>query len=194
MKLHVIAIAYEKPVELRMLCDSFLRQTDHRWQLNIVHDGPPSTDLSTEMALYDDKRINFFSTEARAGNWGNSHRKSYLANLKGEIDDYILLTNDDNVYVPRFVEFMLGSGNMDTGMIYCNTVHSHLTYSGQISELKVSKVDGGALIVSLPLAQEVGYKHDEGHADGLYAEECKKLCIKKALKIIHINKFLFIHN
>lgn len=194
MKLHVIAVAYQKPVELRMLCDSFIRQTYDHWELIIVHDGPPPAAILDVISLYDDPRINLLNSDERLGNWGNANRRTYLASLQGDVDDYVLLTNDDNVYVPRYVEFMLKEGSMDTGIIYCNTVHSHLTYSGQISELKVGKIDVGALIVSLPLAQEVGYVHDVGHADGLYAEECKKLCIKKSLKIVHINKFLFIHN
>jgi hypothetical protein len=143
---------------------------------------------------YADARISFVSSPERVQKWGNPLRRFHLGTLQGEIDDYVLITNHDNYYVPRYVEFMLASGNMDTGIIYCNTVHSHLTYSGQISELKVGKIDGGALIVSLPMAQAVGYKNNTGHADGLYARACKNEAVKRGLKTVHINKYLFIHN
>jgi hypothetical protein len=194
MKLHVICIAYEQPIPLRMLCDSFLLQTDHRWDLQVIHDGPPSPEIIQVMENYNDSRIHFIYSPERVQHWGNPLRRSHLANLDAEIDDYVLLTNHDNIYVPRFVEFMLGRANMDTGIVFCNTVHNHLTYSGQVSELKVGKVDGGALIVLASLAKEVGYKHDVGHADGLYARGCRLACVKKSLNIVHINKFLFIHN
>jgi hypothetical protein len=177
-----------------MFCDSFLLQTDHRWDLTVVHDGPSSDEEKKTFALYSDPGIKFVDSEKRVQNWGNPLRRVYLNNLKGEIDDYVLITNHDNVYVPRFVEFMLGSANMDTGIVFCNTIHNHLTYSGQISKIGVGKIDGGALIVSLPLAQEASYKNNTGHADGLYALACRRLCIKKGLRIVHINKFLFIHN
>ncbi len=194
MKLHVLCIAYEQPIALRMLCDSFLLQTDHRWELTVIHDGPPSNEEKKTFDLYTDPRIKFIINPVNTGHWGNSLRKIHLATIEGEIDDYVLITNHDNVYVPRFVEFMLERANMDTGIIFCNTVHNHLAYRGQVSELRVGRIDGGALIVSLPLAQSVGYKYNVGHADGLYARGCKNECVKRGLNIDHINKYLFIHN
>jgi GT2 family glycosyltransferase len=194
MKLHVLCIAYQRPVQLRMLIDSFVLQTDHRWDLHVIHDGPPSENILKVMDLHGDPRIRLEYDNVQVGNIGHSLRRSKLQALRGEIDDYVLITNDDNVYVPRFVEFMLQYANMDTGIIYCNTVHSNLVYRGQISELRVNHIDMGAFIVQLPLAQEVGFNSTLPHADGIFARQCKQACIKKGLIYLHVNKFLFIHN
>lgn len=196
MKIHILCFAYEAPLPLRVLCDSVLLQTDPRWVLHVIHDGPPSDAILKVMDLpeYADERVHFVSNPVNTGHWGNLLRRKYLEELEADIDDYVLLTNHDNYYVPRFVEFMLSAGNPDTAIIYCNTVHNHLTYSGQVSELKVGKVDSGAFIVNVPLAKEVGYKHNVGHADGIFARRCRIATIKKGLRITHINKFLFVHN
>jgi hypothetical protein len=194
MTLRVIAIAYEQPVALRMLIDSFLLQTDERWRLTVVHDGPPSADMLKTFSLYSDPRIRFLFSQVRLQSYGNDHRREYLQKIEGGADDYVLITNQDNVYVPRFVELMLQQAKITVGMIYCNTVHNHLVYKGQVSEIAVGKIDGGCIIVSLPLAKAVGYRHNVGHADGLYAEECRDRCVEEALEIIHVNRFLFIHN
>jgi hypothetical protein len=80
------------------------------------------------------------------------------------------------------------------GMIYCDFLHHSLEYINMISVPKVNCIDMGAFIVELKLAQEVGFVHDVGWADGLFAEECNAKSLERGLKSIHVNKTLFIHN
>lgn len=197
MKLHIIVIAYERPVPMRILIDCFLSQyTKYEWDMIIIHDGPASQAVKDVMKLYrDDKRILFIDTDVRVGNWGHENRREMLQLQEGAPDDFVLITNDDNYYVPKFVQmFMDEAVKPRTGMVYCDFLHHNFVYDVLVSRPKVNYMDMGAFIVNLPLAKEVGFVHNVPHSDGLYAEECAAKCIQKGLKVTKIPKPLFVHN
>jgi hypothetical protein len=194
--LHVIAIAWEKPVWLRAFIDSFICQTDQDWIMTIFHDGPPSLEVQRVAGLYRyDSRIAFHATDNRRGNWGHDNRREGLAMLSGEKNDFVLITNADNYYVSTFVECMMKEAvKPRVGMVYCDFLHHTLEYINMISQPKLNFIDMGAFIVNLPLAQEIGFIHMEPAADGMYCEECDALIKKRGMLSVHINKTLFIHN
>ena len=72
--LHVICIAYNKPIHLRLLIDSFILQTCPNWKLHIVHDGPSIPAILHIITLYNDQRIEFMATSERRGNHGYPQR------------------------------------------------------------------------------------------------------------------------
>lgn len=193
MTLHVIAVAYDRPIELRVLIDSFLRQTDPLWKLYIMYDGPAPKKICEIMGLYDDERIYFYASVKRNGMYGHPNRRRMLDKLDGDDMDYVLLTNDDNIYVPLYVEYMLQKCSRTVGIVSCNTVHSHFAYNIHESRLKRSHIDMGAFIVKLPVAKAVGFTHIDYDADGMYAEECTALCLANRYELVHIPKPLFIH-
>lgn len=194
MKLHVICVAYERPVHLRGLIASFLLQTNPNWELNIIHDGKASQSVRDAISLYNDDRIRFFESEQRNQCYGHPNRKMMLQKLKGVAEDFLLMTNDDNYYVPVFVEYMLAQCNHTIGMVYCDTIHSHFGYGYLHTLIKVNNIDMGSFIVNLYLAQNNGFNHVIWTADGLFAEECAERCKKQGLRIVYIPKPLFIHN
>jgi hypothetical protein len=98
------------------------------------------------------------------------------------------------MYVPVFVEKMLDVVKHNTGIVYCNTVHSHMQYDVHLSELKENFIDIGAFIVRADAAKKTGFNHDHFSADGRYAEECVGTCRAMGLQIIKIHKPYFIHN
>jgi hypothetical protein len=144
---------------------------------------------------FHDPRINFYNSEVRFGCYGHINRRMFLEGIRGDADDFVLITNCDNYYIPPFAEYMLREAKGDVGIVYCNTIHSHQDWNIQVSRLKLSDIDMGAFIVRLPVAQEVGFRHvTYPAADGLYAEECAAKCMEKNLRAVHINKVMFIHN
>ena len=199
MKLHVIVIAYNRPIALRGLIDSFLLQINPHWILTVVHDGPASDAVKKTMSLYkNDNRICWIDTDARQGNYGHENRKKMLQMLTGDPDDFVLITNDDNYYVPCFVEYcfleIINSKVQKVGMVYCDFIH-HTTGWEVIQAMPMTNyIDMGAYIVNLKIAQEVGFVHDVPYADGLFAEECDALCRSRRLRVVHIPKVLFVHN
>lgn len=193
MKIVVIAAAYEKPIHLRGQIDSFILQTDTNWEIRIIHDGRSSEEMRSMISLYDDPRVIFIETKQRTGLWGHPNRRWALEELP-ESEDYVLITNDDNYYVPRFVEFFREQCDEDVGIVYCDTVHSYLNYDVMKSEMRASYIDSGAFIVRMDIAKKVGFIHVHEQADGRYAERCATECLNRSLKIVYISRPLFIHN
>lgn len=193
MKLQVLCVAYGRSIELMELCISFLRQTNPNWELTIMYDGPVPKQIQDVMALFGDERIHFTHSETRNGLWGHPNRKTLLEALKCDSEDFVLLTNDDNVYVPVFVNVMLGA-TKDSGIVMCDTLHSYTGYLPHVSELRECGIDMGAFIVRSDIAKEVGFNHTHFSADGKYAEECGAKCKELGLEIKHVRHLLFIHN
>lgn len=198
MKLYVIVIAYKRSIALRGLIDSFVMQINPHWILTMVHDGPAPEDVQDTMKLYDnDKRICWFDTEKQPGDYGHANRRAMLRMLEGDTDDFVLITNDDNYYVPGFVEYVFRevvNSRQKVGMVYCDFLHHRFEWDVVNALPKLNHIDMGAFVVRLSLAQEVGFIHNEPHADGLFAEECDAACKNKRLRVIHIPKVLFVHN
>lgn len=205
--LHIITVAYERPVHLRILVDSFLVQTCPDWKMYIIHDGPASREeLRTVSFYHDDKRIEWYTSAKRyhskeTPNYGHPNRRAMLQQIKGKPDDFVLITNDDNYYVPKFIEYFMEMAKPDVGFIYCDTV-TRIAYPDQITldykmlftKIRRSCIDMGSFIVRLDVAQETGFNFDTFDADGIYAEQCNETRAKKGLRAVYIAKPLFVHN
>jgi len=194
MKLIVIAVAYDRTIWLRSMVDSWLLQTRQDWELHIIYDGPSPQKVKDIMSIYDDPRIRFYESPERYGRYGHPNRRAMLQAVQCDPKDFILMTNDDNFYVCKFWEFMGGAIKSNTGIVYCDTVHSHFNYDINRSELRENGIDMGAFIVRAEIAKSTGFNHDHFSADGTYAEECARNCHNRGASIVKINKALFIHN
>ena len=192
-KIHVLVVAYERDISLGILISSFILQTNPNWVLYIVHDGKAPKKVMKIINSYSDHRVMFIETDKHNGHHGHINRGIYLQKLP-TCDDFVLLTNDDNYYVPEFVERMLYEASNDIGIVYCDTVHSHYEYNTNFSVLRENGIDMGAFIVRLDIAKKVGFNYTHFSADGKYAEECHKECTRNNLRVIRIPKCLFVHN
>jgi hypothetical protein len=139
-------------------------------------------------------KIFYQETPTLMGEFGHPNRRMMLQNLAGACDDYVLITNDDNYYVPAFVEYFLKEAKSDVGMLYCNTIHSYIKYDIMFTRVKECFIDMGCFVVRSDVAKAVGFNQTNHSADGVYAEACARYCQEHRLKIIYIDKSLFIHN
>jgi hypothetical protein len=194
MTLHVICAAYQRVIPLRILIDSFLVQTNPNWLLTIIHDGemPPGVKEISEQ--YNDERITFGYTGKRNGFSGFGNRDMILKNISGEEGDFVMSTNDDNYYMPTFVECFLNECKPGVGIVYCNMIHSHFNYSILNTVLQRFYIDMGAFAVKLPLAKKIGITYRDDTADGRFAEACLAECNATGLKTVKIEKILYVHN
>jgi hypothetical protein len=177
------------------MIDNFLLQTCENWKLTIVYDGPAPQSIKDVMRLsLHDNRVNFIQTPERTQCYGHLNRKKYLQEIKGESKDFVLITNEDNIYVDAFVELFLKEYKSNVGLICCNTVHSYMGYNVLNTQIKENFIDMGSFIVKLDVAQHVGFNHTHVSADGRYAVECLAECQKRGLIAVKINKPLFIHS
>jgi len=193
--LHVICVAFHRPTPLKILIGSFIVQTNPDWILHIVHDGAAPQQIYEAINSYSDPRIQFECTPQVNGHWGHPNRGAMLRKLTLNHRDYVLITNDDNYYVPIFVEeFFKECRKPCTGFVYCDTLHSYQKYDVLKTELKENHIDMGSFIVRLDVARKVGFKHRHFSADGTYAIECVAYCIKRQFFVRYIPKCFFIHN
>ncbi len=189
----VIMVAYQRIVPLRIAVDSFLNQTDDRWELHVIHDGPAPGEITDCMITR--QRVHFMATDVVHGKWGHPNRRSMLERIEADASDYILITNDDNYYIPKYVELIQQHMKPGVGMIYYNTLHSYFNYTVHTSQLKVGRIDMGAFVVRADVAKAVGFKHDKEVADGMYCEECAAYCTDHGLLMTYIPGIVpFIHN
>jgi hypothetical protein len=194
MILHVIVTVFQRTLPLSRLIHDFLLQTRGDWIMHIIHDGPASQELIDMVNSYRDSRINFTATKEINGYWGFPNRNLALKNLALNHRDFVLITNDDNMYIPKFMEYFLKETKRETvGFIYCNIIHSYQNYDILYTEIKQDLIDMGSFIVKLDIAKRVIFKNYEA-ADGAYAVACANYCRARKLEIVKINKALFIHN
>ncbi|MDD5006560.1 MAG: glycosyltransferase family A protein [Candidatus Omnitrophica bacterium] len=193
MKLYVIVTVFNRYEPLAILIRLFKIQSNPNWQMIVAHDGPAIQEVRDVVAQHSDLRISLYEHPKTLGKWGFLLRRYMLEQLQADPNDFVLFTNDDNIYIPKYVEYMLKECVADVGMVYCDTIHSHLNYATLFAQLKVNFVDMGSFITKIGIAKEVGFRHDVFESDGLFAEECAMRCAEKGLRAVYINKSLFIH-
>lgn len=192
--IHCICVAYQRPIRMEILIRSFIVQTDRRWMLHIVYDGQvPGSILDIIQPLMKDKRIRFYSSEERYEKYGHPNRRVMLQKITTKTGDFILMTNDDNYYTPRFIEYFLKTVKPNVGMVYCNTLRN-FEYEVHNSVIGSGGIDMGAFMVREDIAKRTGFNHETVCADGIYAHECFQECKKRNLIAVKIEKPLFIHN
>ena len=192
-KLHILCVAYGRPIHLMNICGQFLVQTSPNWELTVMYDGPIPLKVQKSMDIFNDKRIHFKSSGKRTGVWGHLNRKRMIKELKADDNDFVLLTNEDNMYVPIFVESMLNVANGNTGFVMCNVLHSYIGYDVMETKLKENYIDMGSFAIRVDIAKKIGFNHVNFSADGRYAEDCAKYCSENKIEIIHIKTPIFIH-
>jgi hypothetical protein len=179
---------------LMCLAYSFLAQSYPRWQLRVVHDGPPSEPAAAvlEQLRKLDKRIRVDVTPERQKQFGHPHRQGAIERLIGEGCEWIGLTNDDNYYVPAYLEAMLGAAldKPPADMIYCDLVHSHKMWRPVATAPARGKLDLGAFLVRAALCRRIRFDNFGFAGDGDYIGR-----MARTAKVIRkLPGTLFVHN
>ena len=193
-KVRILISSYlNKPYEnrintLKCLIYSLLSQTHQNFEILIHHDGPLEDKNLKEKIESIDDRISFIETEERKNKWG-FHERHALA-VKDDNADYILFTNDDNYYVPIFLQHFINIlTTKNSELAYCNLIHNERSYGVIDAFPEIGYVDLGCFITSLRLIKETSWDSFAKEADGIYF---KKLASKT--NAIKINNILFVHN
>jgi hypothetical protein len=202
--IEIIAVTYGHGFQLKCFIDSIRSQTDTRWCLHIIHDGPGKAfdnlkeDLSSNGYL-DDDRIVLTATKTRSKEWGHPLREYGLRNRISEAP-YITITNCDNYYLPVWVSEITRFQNKD--FIYWDCVHSHKSKAPCFdrpcgsallnSKLQRGGIDMGCVAVNSNIATKVGFPFRAHQADWQFFESCLKDI--QPDKVEKISKILFVHN
>jgi glycosyltransferase involved in cell wall biosynthesis len=197
--IEVICVAYKREGPLKVLVQSFLNQTAANWKLSVLHDGPDNgvREVMKPFLRERPKQIAYRAGKQRHNDWGHTLRDEGLRNATS---DYVLLTNDDNYYVPKFVELVteaIVGSNAD--VILYDMVHSHErpggrplpAYSYFQTAFRRFEIDIGAAVVRTSLARAVGFRDRTHDGDATYFED---LSHAANLLICKIDRVLFVHN
>ncbi len=200
----VIAVAFDRLNEIKVFVQSWINQTEKNWKLTIIHDGHNSDFMSLMESYHkiDPNRITFYCTEKRFNDYGHSLREIGLKNLEG---DFVLITNADNYFIPKAVEFLNRAivetkGEVDVVMF--DMIHSHNRpgnrdlppYSFFQVKYKRNSIDISSAIVKNNLAAKVGFRDKSLAGDATYFEDIFKSKYPEKLKCLKIPRVLFVHN
>jgi len=192
-KIRICISAYlngsDKKIEAAFTCvHSFLCQTYDNYEIYIHHDGPLNdVGLADKFRSLSDK-ITFIDNLEHKGHWGFYHRHN--VSMMEPHADWVLFTNEDNYYVPVFLERMIMTAkNHNTKMVYCDSVHSHFGYSVLNSSVKIDFIDMGSFISHMDLIKTTQWTDFTANSDGIYAEK-----IGGKTNPIKVEGVLFVHN
>lgn len=200
----MVCVAYKRYAQIPVLIHSMLCQSLHNWKLHIIHDGYDE-EMDNLLRPYHEKHpeIRYEFTPTRHNDYGHTLREIGIHKADTE---YLLITNDDNYYVPEFLKLMFRE--IDThqlDMVLCDMVHSHLKmgegakryaadqYGFLSTRPKKFGVDIGCFIVRTQLAKQVGFADKSFIGDGTFVEDLIAAG-GESMKIGKINKVLFVHN
>lgn len=175
------------------LIDSFAAQTYHDWKMLIVHDGPaPSGEAQGVLRGAErDKRVVATETEFREQKFGHPHRQMAIDRLIESGCEWIGLTNQDNYYMPVYLEWMLHEVTKTKAkFVYCDMVHSHKLWKPVTTEIKRGKIDLGCFLVHRDVAKKIRFDQTHFAADWDYIARVKA----EAKKVAKVHATLFAHN
>ncbi len=199
--IEIIAVAYQRYGELRVFVQSILNQTAGNWRLQVIHDGPDEhfDRIMAGHAAEAEGRIAYSHSATRFNDYGHSLREIGLARAEG---DYVLITNADNYYIPRFVEFCTKAvADTSADIVMYDMVHSHENpglrklpaYSYFQTEYSINNIDMGAAIVRRTIAQQAGFADKSYAADAVYFEKVA-MVKKEQTRLCKINRVMLVHN
>ncbi len=202
-ELTIVCVAYKRYRNLPVLIHSLLAQTLQNFKLIVIHDGPDA-EMAELLAPFQDSHPDLISvlfTDQRFNDYGHSLRD---IGIRLADTEYVLLTNDDNYYVPRFLEYMFipvhAQNANGPDIVYCDMIHSHnnpgvrkqLPYNHFETRPERNYIDVGCFLARTELAKKVGFR-DKGFAgDATYFEDL--VAAVDEPNLVKIPMTLLVHN
>lgn len=192
----IIVVAYKRYKAIHTVVWSFLNQTLDNWKMVIIHDGSDER-MREELRPYLEKydHIEYRETKRRYNNWGHSLRAIALNDVDTR---FVMFTNDDNYYVPVFLERMFQEirpkGKEERNFVFCDMVHSHLRYQVLSTALYSGTIDIGCFIVRTQYAQQVGFRKFTFDADAQFVGDYLEQRVGRDMQLGKVEQVLFVHN
>ena len=191
-KIEFIIPTYERMDHLMCTINSIVAQRSDKWKIHVVADCPPEGTLDKIMDYFKgDERIKFTILPERYNDWGHTPRNY---GVEHATEDWIVMTGEDNYYMPVFVDNFLSAVTPRVGFVFCNMVHNwtNFQYYHIDCEPTWGRIDIGNFMIRRKIAQQMKLDTKEAQSDGKYVEEFKVRFPDE--KIIKIPKILYVHN
>jgi hypothetical protein len=170
-----------------MLC-SLIAQTLNEWGAMVMIDREFYQQYEDMLKSFNDSRIVWAYMDKRHNDFGHTPRQ---VGKQASTADYIIMTGDDNYYMPTFVNELKKASINKPGIIYYDMVHSHYDYSYFECQLGYNHIDMGAFATRRDIAQSINLNTSYA-ADGEFIEDYKRLYPNELN--VKISKVLFVHN
>lgn len=196
MEIEFIIPTYNRPNGLLTIIGSILQQTNTNWRIHVVADGIYDGYERIKDFFKDNEKIKFSELNGPHHDWGHTAREYGLQNSTTE---WVVMTGDDNYYVPAFVQHFYKSVelNKEANFVYCDMLHDHETHTASynyfVSYIRNGYIDIGNFATKTELSKHITLKKDNYAADFEFVKEyVDKYCNDNT--IMKINKALYIHN
>ena len=181
---------YNREKPLYSMLSSLYAQTRNNWKATIVVDDIENNRVKEIVSKFNTNNISYFFTGKRYCDFGHTPRNMGKQASKS---NYVILTGDDNYYVPTFIEELTQIvGLENVGMIYWDMIHNGYKYNYFETKLIDGCIDMGAFATRTDLAQQIQLSTNLLAADSKYISDFLEKFSQE--KIIKINKVLFVHN
>jgi glycosyltransferase involved in cell wall biosynthesis len=191
-KIEFIIPTYNRPDKLMVILMSLKVQTVNQWRVHVVADAIYDGYQEVKDYFKNDDRFKFSELNGPHKDWGHTARNYGLEHLE---EEWVVMSGDDNYYVPVFVETFLESIKFrnDVNFVHCNLVHNWVNndYIPLVSAPRVNRIDIGNFMSKSEFSKQLRLDVTKANADGLFVEE---YIDKFKGNIIHIEKFLYVHN
>jgi len=193
MKIEFIIPTYNRVSHLITMLGSLQSQSNPNWTAHVVADCPEDEiqeQLKTIIAFFNDPRLKLTILPERHNDWGHTPRQHGLDNAT---EEWVIMTGEDNYYVPEFVDIMLEESK-NHHFVYCDMVHNWINrdYIPILSKLQLGKIDIGSFMTKTNMAQKIKLKKDYEWADWFFIQDFQNKY--KVAKYKKVNKILYVHN
>ncbi len=192
MKIEFIISHYKgRTYQLLSTVSSIVAQSSPFWKIHIVCDGVVE-DISYIQSVFPNFPIRYSTLDKNYNDWGHTPKNF---GIKNSTEEWLVLSGNDNYYVPVFVEKVLDSisKNPNLKFVYFDMVHSHYNYSFFKCRPFINQIDIGSFVSLARFAKEILLDPKLYYADGVFVENyVKKFC--KEDEICYLPCVYYVHN
>jgi hypothetical protein len=201
--LTIVVVAYRQPMPLLCLLASLASQSRQNFDVIVLHDGPhaPSREVVERFAaMHPAMPMRYIETEQRHNDYGHTLRDMGIKMAQGE---FLLVTNGDNGYGPRTLEYAFAAIEQDRlDLVMWDMVHSHANPGGTgaqanrpftVFPLRL-RSDVGAFIVRTARARQVGFRDRSHDGDATYLEDLLYRATPRPVRVGLVHRTLLMHN
>jgi GT2 family glycosyltransferase len=196
MRIEFVIPTYERTDHLMTILSSLVAQTNPNWTAHVVIDKPFGEDVLEKLAkiaiYYENEgRIKFTLLDKHYGDWGHTPRNYGLKSCNQE---WIVMTGEDNYYVPVFVDEMLKVTDDDTHFVFCDFVINGTDneYLPVPSKIELGRIDIGCYMTRTFNSKKMELDVTRPDSDFSFVEEY--LYRFHEGKIKKVEKILYVHN
>lgn len=181
---------YNSPDKLMVILQSLIVQTDDRWIAHVVIDGMTNEYRYVKDIYQNNPKIRFSHIEGPNKDWGHTARNYGLSKAQ---EEWMVMTGDDNYYVPTFVSEMLNQSD-GKHFVYCDMVHNHFGYMAVRSDIKLGQIDIGNMMFKPKLAEGIELDKTDYNADWTFINRYRTKHWFESDGFYKVNKVLYVHN